>query len=189
MHQRPRGNLSDLYPRWLGARELLLHHRNPYGDATLRPRFRRAITAARWIPISPAILQRSGEGFAYPVYVVFLLAPLVAVPFLILQTAFYWFLAVLTAASVGLWLASVAMGRLSADGCRHWRPIYPEAVFPPYKWIKLQQLSLLVAGLLAAAPWPPRWRGSLACRSATGRWRRSNRNWRGPPWLGCWCGR
>src|ERR1039458_5619396 len=31
-HQRPRGNLSDLYPRWLGARELLLHQRNPYGD-------------------------------------------------------------------------------------------------------------------------------------------------------------
>ena len=26
----PRGNLSDLYPRWLGARELLLHHRDPY---------------------------------------------------------------------------------------------------------------------------------------------------------------
>ena len=24
-HDRPRGNLSDLYPRWLGARELLLH--------------------------------------------------------------------------------------------------------------------------------------------------------------------
>ena len=24
------GYQSDLYPRWLGARELLLHHRNPY---------------------------------------------------------------------------------------------------------------------------------------------------------------
>src|ERR1700722_18147 len=31
-HSRPRGNLSDLYPRWLGARELLLHGRNPYGN-------------------------------------------------------------------------------------------------------------------------------------------------------------
>ena len=29
-HDRPRGNLSDLYPRWLGARELLLRGRNPY---------------------------------------------------------------------------------------------------------------------------------------------------------------
>src|SRR5580693_995204 len=26
-HNRPRGNLSDLYPRWLGARELLLRGR------------------------------------------------------------------------------------------------------------------------------------------------------------------
>ena len=35
-HGRPRGNLSDLYPRWLGARELLLHHRNPYSaDITI----------------------------------------------------------------------------------------------------------------------------------------------------------
>src|SRR5580692_8091513 len=31
-NDRPRGNLSDLYPRWLGARELLLRHRNPYSD-------------------------------------------------------------------------------------------------------------------------------------------------------------
>ena len=30
MRESPRGNLSDLYPRWLGARELLLHHRDPY---------------------------------------------------------------------------------------------------------------------------------------------------------------
>src|SRR5580700_10786024 len=29
--QKPRGNLSDLYPRWFGARELLLHDRDPYG--------------------------------------------------------------------------------------------------------------------------------------------------------------
>ena len=29
-HGRPRGFLSDLYPRWLGARELLLHHCDPY---------------------------------------------------------------------------------------------------------------------------------------------------------------
>jgi hypothetical protein len=29
IHKRPRGSLSDLYPRWLGARELLLHGRDP----------------------------------------------------------------------------------------------------------------------------------------------------------------
>src|SRR5947207_7393492 len=29
-HDEPRGNLSDLYPRWLGTKEFLLQHRNPY---------------------------------------------------------------------------------------------------------------------------------------------------------------
>jgi len=32
----PRGNLSDLYPRWLGARELLLHRRDPYSPDITR---------------------------------------------------------------------------------------------------------------------------------------------------------
>src|SRR5215469_5602313 len=32
----PRGNLSDLYPRWLGSRELLLHHRDPYSAEITR---------------------------------------------------------------------------------------------------------------------------------------------------------
>src|SRR5712675_3536284 len=49
--QRPRGNLSDLYPRWLGARELLLHHRNPYSPAIAveiqRGYYGRTIDAAR----------------------------------------------------------------------------------------------------------------------------------------------
>ena len=36
VHGRPRGNLSDLYPRWLGARELLLHHRDPYSPEVTR---------------------------------------------------------------------------------------------------------------------------------------------------------
>src|SRR6266853_3738351 len=95
--QRPRGNLSDLYPRWLGARELLLHHRNPYGDDITREiqqgYYGRALDPDR--PNDP----KDQQGFAYPVYVVFLLAPLIALPFPLLQAAFYWFLAALTTAS------------------------------------------------------------------------------------------
>ena len=71
-HQRPRGNLSDLYPRWLGARELLLHHRNPYNDdITIEIQqgyYGRALDAAR------ADDPKDRQGFAYPVYVVFVLA-------------------------------------------------------------------------------------------------------------------
>jgi hypothetical protein len=150
LHQRPRGNLSDLYPRWLGARELLLHHRNPYGDDITHEiqegYYGRALDPARLDD------PRDQEGFAYPIYVVFLLAPLIGLPFHGVQIFFYWLLVGLTAASVWLWLRAL-----------RWRmPFLPAAVcivlmlgsFPTVQGIKLQQLSLLVAALLA---------GSAAC--------------------------
>ncbi len=146
-HERPRGNLSDLYPRWLGARELLLRHRNPYGDD---------ITAeiqwgyyGRVLDPTRANDPRDQQGFAYPVYVVFLLAPLIGFAFPAVHIVFYWLLVVLTAASVWLWLCAmrwqlppmgVAICIALTLGC-----------FPAVQGIKLQQLSLLVAALLAGA--------------------------------------
>ncbi len=146
-HDRPRGNLSDLYPRWLGARELLLHHRNPYSDDfTLeiqKEYYGRALDPAR--PDDP----KDQQAFAYPVYVVFLLAPLIGFSFHSVHVFFYWLLAGLTAASVLLWLR-IIMWRL---------PWLATAIcimlalgsFPAVQGIKLQQLTLLVAALLAAA--------------------------------------
>src|ERR1700719_2031361 len=100
--QRPRGNLSDLYPRWLGARELLLHHRNPYGDDIAleiqKGYYGRVLDPAK--PDDP----KDQQGFAYPVYVVFLLAPLIGLPFHGVQIFFHWLLLALTAASVWWWL-------------------------------------------------------------------------------------
>jgi Glycosyltransferase family 87 len=149
-HQRPRGNLSDLYPRWLGARELLLHHRNPYRDDITveiqKEYYGRALDPAR--PNDPT----DQEAFAYPVYVVFLLAPLVGFPFHSVHVVFYWLLVGLTAASVLLWLRVLM-----------WRPptwatatciVLTLGSFPAVQGIKLQQLTLLVASLLA---------GSVAC--------------------------
>lgn len=147
LHDRPRGNLSDLYPRWLGARELLLHHRNPYSDDfTLeiqKEYYGRALDPAR--PDDP----KDQQAFAYPVYVVFLLAPLIGFSFHSVHVFFYWLLAGLTAASVLLWLR-IIMWRL---------PWLATAIcimlalgsFPAVQGIKLQQLTLLVAALLAAA--------------------------------------
>jgi hypothetical protein len=145
--QIPRGNLSDLYPRWLGARELLLHRRNPYHrDVALEIQegyYGRQLNPAR--PNDP----KDQQSFAYPVYVVFLLAPLIGLPFSVVMTAFYWFLAVLTAASVLLWLrvlrwplpaTMVAVCILLTLGS-----------FPAVQGIKLEQLSLLVAALMAGA--------------------------------------
>jgi hypothetical protein len=149
-HQRPRGNLSDLYPRWLGARELLLHRRNPYGDDITREiqkgYYGRALDPAR--PEDPKDQQR----FAYPVYVVFLLAPLIGLPFHEVQIFFYWLLIVLTGASVLLWLRVLRwrLPPLAAAACI----VLTLGSIPAVQGIKLQQLSLLVAALLA---------GSAAC--------------------------
>jgi hypothetical protein len=149
-HERPRGNLSDLYPRWLGARELLRRGRNPYGDdLTLEIQkgyYGRALDAAR--PNDP----KDQQGFAYPVYVVFLLAPLIGLPFHGVQIFFHWLLLGLTGTSVWMWLRvlrwrlpflGVAICVVLTLGC-----------FPAVQGIKLQQLSLLVAALMA---------GSAAC--------------------------
>jgi len=146
LHGTPRGNLSDLYPRWLGARELLLRHRDPYS-----PELTREIQMGYYgRPLDPARPEdpKDQQSFAYPVYVVFLLAPTVNLPFPAVQAGFRWLLILLTVASVLLWLRSL-----------HWRPSCTTTValvvitlgsFPVLQGIKLQQLSLLVGGLIAA---------------------------------------
>ncbi len=150
VHQRPRGNLSDLYPRWLGARELLLHHRNPYGDDIAleiqKGYYGRVLDPAR--PDDP----KDQQGFAYPVYVVFLLAPLIGLPFHDVQIFFHWLLIALTAASVWLWLRALRwrLPSLAIAIC----VVLTLGCFPTVQGIKLQQLSLLVAASLA---------GSAAC--------------------------
>jgi len=151
--QIPRGNLSDLYPRWLGTRELLLHHRDPYSrEVTLEIQegyYGRRLDAAR--PNDP----KDQQGFAYPAYVVFLLAPFVGLPFPALMIAFYWLLALLTAGSVWLWLRVLRwpLPPIAVAACI----VFTLGSFPAVQGIKLQQLSLLVAALLA---------GSAACVAA-----------------------
>jgi len=146
-HNRPRGNLSDLYPRWLGARELLRHQRNPYS-----PEITREIQQGYYgRPIDPARPDdpKDQAGFAYPAYVVFLLAPTVGLPFDAVQIGFRWLLVGLAAASVLLWLRVLG-----------WRPPFQAVLIfvvlmlgwlPMVQGLKLQQLSLLVAALVAAS--------------------------------------
>lgn len=142
----PRGNLSDLYPRWLGARELLLHGRNPYSPEITREiqqgYYGRALDPSR--PNDP----KDQQGFAYPVYVVFLLAPIVKWPFNYVGIGFRWLLIALAPISVWLWLRML-----------RWRPpclevaIYTVLLvgwWPMVQGIKLQQLTLMVAGFFAA---------------------------------------
>jgi Glycosyltransferase family 87 len=146
-HDRPRGNLSDLYPRWLGARELLLHRRNPYHSDITREiqigYYGRPIDPSR--PNDP----KDQQAFAYPLYVVFVLAPTVGLPFFIVQQGFLWLLVALTAASVPLWLRAIGW-RLPITGQLAWI-LLALGCFPAVQGLKLQQLTLLVAALVAAS--------------------------------------
>lgn len=145
IQNRPRGNLSDLYPRWLGSRELLLRGRDPYS-----PEVTREIQDGFYgRPLDPSLPNDppDEQRFAYPVYVALLLAPTVRLPFPVVQTAFLWLLVVLTAVSVFLWL-----------GFLQWRPPSATALvfliltlgsFAVVQGAKLQQLTLLVGFFLA----------------------------------------
>ncbi len=145
-HDRPRGNLSDLYPRWLGARELLLHHRDPYSEEVTREiqtgYYGRRLDASRQND------PKDQQAFAYPLYVVFLLAPFVSAPFEALRIGFGWLLAVLTAGGVWLWLKALRwQSRCLVFVCT----VLTLGSFPAVQGIKLQQLSLLISSLIAAS--------------------------------------
>lgn len=142
---KPRGNLSDLYPRWLGARELLLHGRDPYSADITREiqegYYGRALDTGH--PNDP----KDQQAFAYPLYVIWLLAPTVGMPFWIVQRVTLLLLTALTVFSALVWLEML-----------HWRPPFDQKVawilltvscLPAVQGLKLQQLTLLVAGLVA----------------------------------------
>jgi len=101
----PIGNNSDLYPRWLGSREALLHHRNPYGaDVT-----REIQTGFFGRPLDPSKPSDPPfqESFVYPLYVVFLMAPTLRLPFRTAQEIFSWLLLFMMACSVPLWMYAI----------------------------------------------------------------------------------
>jgi len=146
-HGRPRGNFSDLYPRWLGTRELLLHGRDPYSPEVTRE----AQTGFYGRPLDPdgPGNRNYQQGFYYPVYIAFLLAPTIHLPFEIVRKGFYWVLLALTVATVPLWLRVL-----------RWSPpllvqaslvVFTLATLPVMQGLKLQQMTLLVAALIALA--------------------------------------
>jgi hypothetical protein len=141
-----RGNLSDLYPSWLAARELLLHQRDPYSLEITRE-----IQSGYFgRPLDPTRQEdpTNQQAFAYPAFVVFFLAPVIHLPFSEVQTVFRWLLAAFIVLSVPLWRRALG-----------WKPPRSEQLviivlvlgtFSAVQGIKLQQLTLLVLPLIAA---------------------------------------
>ncbi len=147
LRQQPRGNLSDLYPRWLGAKEFLLNGRDPYSAEVTREI--QAGYYGRPLDSTRANDPKDKAGFAYPLYVAFFLAPTVYYEFAPIQRLFFWLLAFVTVASVILWLRLLKwdlspVAQLSVVGLSL-------SSIAAIQGLQLQQMSLLVAGLLALA--------------------------------------
>jgi hypothetical protein len=143
---RPKA-LSDLYPRWYGTRELLLRHRDPYGvevSHEIQIAFYGKILDSS-IPGEPRDQQR----FAYPLYVVFFLAPTVHMDFHTVRIVFWWLLAAVTVLSAFLWLRFFRL-HLSLPALAALFVMLLSSV-PVMQGVSLLQLGLLVSCFICAA--------------------------------------
>lgn len=147
-HEPPgvsRTNRSDLYPRWLGARELILRGRNPYSATVTRD-----IQLGYYgQTIERGSFTKDEQRFAYPAYVVFFLAPTVKLPFSSVNEGFELLLFGFTIASVELWIRALRLkfSRFTRFLC----VLAVLASWPVAEGLYTRQLSLLVAFLLACA--------------------------------------
>ena len=145
-------HFSDLYPRWYGSRELLLHGRDPYSPAV-------TWEIASWTYGRAVELER-GQGnqgedrldyplFAYPLYVAFILSPTVCLPYPKVESLFRIIMPSLAFLSVPLWLSALrwkcdrsTIGALA---------LLSFGSFPTLENVYMQQPALLAAACLAAS--------------------------------------
>ena len=110
----PEMHYSDLYPRWYGSRELLLHGRDPYGPEVTHEI--QLWAYGRPVDTINGTGPRDENRFAYPLYIAFLLAPTVRLPFATVQKFFWTLDPLLALAGICLWLDML--------GWRSSRPIW-----------------------------------------------------------------
>ena len=145
-----KAQMGDLYPRWVGARELFFNGRNPYG-----PEVSHEIQMAYYghvvTPDEAARRVVDEQRFVYPLYVVFLMAPTMYTDFAKVQ---FWAPFVLGAFS--------GLSVVFSLGILDWRLPWTTAtalilfvVSSPQivQGMRHQQLALVVACLLTAGAW------------------------------------
>lgn len=141
-------HFSDLYAQWWAAHEILLHGRNPYTPAVAHE-IQSVIYGAPIASSSAVGSDDMAGGFAYPLYVVFLMVPTLWLPFTAVQRVFGGMFLVLTLVSLWLWLYSLRW-RLSRIELI-FVAVFTVGSFPVLQGIALQNLSLLAAFLIAAS--------------------------------------
>ena len=141
------GNNSDLYARWYGTRELLLHHRDPYGRDITREV--QAGFYGRPLESQNVSDPTAQEGFNYPLYAVFLVAPFAGFSFATAQAIFRWLLISAASCSVPLWLKALGFHPrlpLVLAGM-----VLTAGAYPSVMEFYQQNLAALVIFLLAVA--------------------------------------
>jgi len=135
-------HFSDLYPRWYGSRELLLHGRDPYGASVTQD-----VQIWNYGRVLRAGESRDECRFNYPLYIVFFFAPTIGLSFAKVVVLFRWILPTLACLTALLWV-SMLRWRCS-------KPILGALVllsfgsFPVLESIYLQQPVVVASFLLA----------------------------------------
>ncbi len=166
---RPEGNLSDLYPRWYGARVLLREGRDPYSPAVTReiqrgyyggeleqepsPSSSAASAATSQSPTGEHWSDhvKDEQAFAYPIYVAFLLAPVVNLPFAEVEAWCRVLWIVLTGLSVVAWRSVLRFP--SSKLATLTIAILISSCFAFVQAYKLQQLTVVVLALVSFSMW------------------------------------
>jgi hypothetical protein len=146
-------SLTDLYPPWLAARESLLHRRDPYGSDITREiqvaYFGKELDTSHISNLSDAQRFSLAYRFAYPLYTVLFLAPIIGMQFQTAQIVSWWFFLSATLIGACLWLRFVGV-RLRGSTLVVVFAILLSSI-PVMQGLKILQLGLLVAALIAGA--------------------------------------
>lgn len=152
VHDGLKAQMGDLYPRWVGTRELLLRGRNPYGAEVTHEIqmafYGRIVTQEDRQPGHKIIDE---QRFAYPVYVVFVMAPTMYADFAEVQRWAPAVLGLLAALSVPICL-NLLRWRLP------WEAIAAITLFTVsspqiVQGLQHQQFSVVVGFLIFAGAW------------------------------------
>ncbi len=136
---------SDLYPRWVGIQAVFFNHENPYSQATTD-----RIQVGYYGHVLGTDDHRDPQRFAYPAHVAVVLAPLALLDFETARVLFLVILILTTILAPLMWLHIQQKPNATAFSLSIATALII-ASWPVVQGVHAQQITLLVAGFLAAA--------------------------------------
>lgn len=137
---------NDLYPIWMGSRELLFHGHDPY-TRELTARIETGLYGRPLDRSTPSDSRVNYRAYSYPLYTIFLLAPLAPLAFPAVQAVLSILLPGLVAISVVLWLR--VLGTNLSPPARFTTICLTLASYPVLEGVYAGQPGLMSAALIA----------------------------------------